>query len=270
MALLIFYCGITSLGFTSFTTNILEDLINNWKQKPIVDIIEGKGICPILYEPLLKDVWPGTNKGCDCSADFFPFVYNRRCRKDDYFCRNMSPIKPIELNIWDGVLLCAKRHTYNYLDLLKQDDRMGCPIGMKKCGKLDNTGKGYCVQENENCFVNKIVINNINEVGSIQLGYSKYFSFTTSDKSSDSLIINSKISQGKVCLDPHEVNTNDKPYKLINEDEQQYYCTNNINSNYYDDRYKRVDSSPLHDYYNFNRLTPILSGLPLYPFPNAD
>ncbi len=54
----------------------------------IIDIIEGKEVCPNDYEPLLKDKCPSTVTGCDSSNDFILPQVKRGKFKKDSSCRS--------------------------------------------------------------------------------------------------------------------------------------------------------------------------------------
>ncbi len=57
--------------------------------------------------------------------------------------RTIQKINPIELNILDGVLLCAKRANNDYIDLISQSTVLGCRIEIKSLGNLDTIGDQY-------------------------------------------------------------------------------------------------------------------------------
>jgi hypothetical protein len=274
LAVLIFYYGITTVGFTYFSTNVLYDLVKNWKTRPLIDIKLGNGICPLSYEPILKDVWPGTVIGCDCSGTLFGSLKTGKCKsKGDAWCSNVSPIPPLELNLWEGTLICGKRHPKNYLYFLKQKIFGGCPLGMKLCGKLDNKNKDYCVNNDEQCLINKILIQNTstNSALSLQLGYGKFLTFSTSTNDpSIPVQIQLKSSEGQVCLDPNQINSHGKPYLLMNSNTYSYFCTNSLDQSFYDDRYKQIDQSTVGEFYDDNKLSQILHLLPQYQFTNTE
>jgi hypothetical protein len=268
-ALAIFYCGITTMSFSYFGEHILTDLVKNWNTHPVIDIVDSKGGCPTGYEPLLNDIWPGTVTGCYCPYILIgQHLSKGKCSSSQKksSCGNVNPVGEIPLNNWDGVLLCAKRHPESYLYFARLGNNKGCEAGMKSCGRLDNLGKDYCVNPDENCFVNNISFSE-NSNG-IQLGYGKFFSFsfstTDTNNSPDDLIIDLRTSTGAMCIDPTEKNIDYKPYLLMDTTKVSYFCINKIDDKYFDDRYKLVDANNMNNYYNDNRLNIVMSVLPEY------
>ncbi len=271
MSAIIFYTGVTSVGFIYFSTNILEDMIRTWQLQPIEDIKEGKVTCPSTYEPLLLDYWPGTVSGCDCTWDLIPTIHRRRCNKDDsILCSTVTSRPQVSMNLWNGVLLCVKRHSENYLYFLSQRvTNTDCPNGMKFCGKLDGTNKNYCVKWDGSCFVNDISISSTLVQNSIALGYGKYLTFSRSDTNPNKKLVSEfTTSQGEVCLDPLQKNRKEKVYKLISNEKYSYFCTHSMNNEFYDNRFELIDTCPLADYYTYNGLDPVFKTLPMYPTPS--
>jgi hypothetical protein len=273
LSILIFYLGMATVGFTYFSTNILQDLVKNWQTQPLIDIKVGLGECPLDYEPIVRDIWPGTVIGCDCSNTLFGSLKSGKCKsKGDTWCSNVSPIPPLELNLWEGTLICGKRHRENYLYFLRQKIFGGCPIGMKLCGKLDNKNKDYCVKNDEPCLINSILIEktNANSLNSVQLGYGKFLTYSTSLKDpSIPIQVQLKSSEGQVCIDPNQINSHGKPYLLMNTNTYGYFCTNSLDQSFFDDRFKLIDQSTLGEFYDDNKLTPILHLLPQFQFNNT-
>jgi hypothetical protein len=282
MAIIILLCGYNTISFSYFGTNILSDLVANWKKRPITDIKIGQGSCPPSYEPLYEDIWLGTVEGCFCNDGT---IEKGKCSsKKSSRCKTIPPIEQVTLHNWDGVLLCAKRYDKDYLFFSKFNSRIGCGLDDKICSRLDNLGKSYCVGPSEECFVNDIVIESIelnpNDIYSINsnyvesnknkvgLGLGKILKFSRDDYSGNDVIVDIKSSIGSVCIDPLEKNINYQPYELIDTSTYKYHCTNKIYDTLYDERYKMIDQMDINDYYNLNMMTPLLNSLPAYNKPD--
>jgi len=66
-----FVFSILAYSETSSRTWHISQLVDNWRNKPIVAIsaAANETHCSIGFEPIVSRVWPGTFLGCYCSAD---------------------------------------------------------------------------------------------------------------------------------------------------------------------------------------------------------
>ena len=150
----------------------LKSLGINWSKGPVVSIINRSSTCEKGEEAILNDYWPGTVSGCDCSNQFSLFgtaklkrgVCSRSKNSGERYCRDVTPIKPIQFSVWDKTALCGKRIDSNYLDMQIVERENDCVNGTKSCGKVDSLGNILCVKSDQICPINYIEILPTNQV----------------------------------------------------------------------------------------------------------
>ena len=143
----------------------LNEVISEYEQTLIMDYSNKK--TKYINEQVNLGEWRGTKKGCDCSnsKEFNYQVYIDLCKQYQINggCKKVYSNQGISLfNIYNTYFYqeTLKR---NYLDLLKQIssfNKSECEGGYKKCGILDTLKNPLCIEKENNCPINDIVINN--------------------------------------------------------------------------------------------------------------
>ena len=78
-------------------TNEMSYVIENWSERPIVDITSDMSPCQNGYVPMFRNKWPGTVEGCDCRHAWRLFstsLQTGRCTHNETRdgCVNVRPI----------------------------------------------------------------------------------------------------------------------------------------------------------------------------------
>ena len=173
--LLIIISLILSLTFTILKNSkrhsleILNSLMNEMNKKPIFSLSKSTEQCSNY---IIFGEFPGTKKGCDCLG-----IKKRRlksyqkdritkgsCTRNQTIagCKNIKSIDSYNFNVWDSNYLCGDNNNNNYIYYLNLSVGEGenCPLNYKKCGYLDTLNNIMCIEEELDCPINKIIINN--------------------------------------------------------------------------------------------------------------
>ena len=215
---------------------------------------------------------------------YFPGIIKGRIYKDRVFkgkcskllgssCKTIDKIDGFELNIWDGNTFCVNKNPeLNYETFIRNsvENNNECDIGFKKCGILDSNNRIMCVEENNDCPINKIIINNNNISPSdfnykiLSLNNNKYLHYTN-EAINDSIIVNISISSGIPCSDPNEINTKFPQY-ILDGNNLRYICTHKLNDNLNDNIYTFIDSNKKSELYKENAVNQCINLLHNYPY----
>ena len=285
LIIIIFTLSGISIHSIKFSKFMFQDLMKNWQKFPIEDIILSRnGVCDNGYSPLINnEYWPGTKQGCMCLNG----LLEDDCPTKRFSCYPVWRRNPIHLTYWRRSLLCAKPYPLNYLYFsLNIPRRKGeCAFGFRNCGELDTLGNDLCIEEKYKCPITNIKIvdaANLNQTLSLRnykvlkLNDGTYFLIgngineTNNERESVDITLNTKViidlkfSEGQVCLNPYEKNTDFVQYKLIN-DFNSYTCRAEVDNLLYDDRYDKIDSYKWANIYQDNNLIQVISELPFYP-----
>ena len=234
--------------------SIFYTFIENWNAYPIIDIVStNKSVCPLGYDILINDKFPGFKKGCYCNNTGELFLDS--CKDIDGFelsCQGISEIKKEKYKIYRKSILCGKRTLNDYFKLLKENlvRRRDCEAGYKNCGIIDSKNYKLCLPENENCPIN--MIHFIDENDNFMSNYD--FNFTkinldqnktlifTRDNIKGKILIEFKIEDGPPCADPLFTNsqTNFTKFKLHPKFSQDQ-CSPLQSDLNYDERYEELD-----------------------------
>ena len=197
----------------------LNEVISEYEQTLIMDYSNKK--TKYINEQVNLGEWRGTKKGCDCSnsEQFNNQVYTDLCKQYQINggCKKVYSNQGISLfNIYNTYFYqeTLKR---NYLDLLKQIssfNKSECEGGYKKCGILDTLKNPLCIEKENNCPINDIVINNQSSLNGYKTFKFKdknlYFHYT--NKKTENMVItniffssqnNSEGNDSKEIIDNH-------------------------------------------------------------------
>ena len=238
-----------------FKTKNMTDIKNNFERKPLYDLTVTSQECPSNQEVITIDRWPGTVDGCDCGVRAIDptnefDVYRKSCGDNKGTkCRSVSGVNSMPITKWEGKKLCVKKiedKTFLYYSLLFNSVKKGkeCQTGYKQCGILDSEENILCLPNNEECPINDILIQDSPPVSSlnyhsIQLTDNKAIYYTT-EAIDKPIIVSFKLSDGRVCIDFEEYNSQQTHPKL---DYYEYYgCRKSYDGITYDDRYEGLDA----------------------------
>ena len=143
----------------------LNETINDYEQTLIMDISlvkKNKNLELINFGE-----WKGTGKGCDCTlSELYNYnIYKGLCNQIQINgkCKRVYSVDPSYIYKIYNTFFYQDILKRNYLDLLKQIssfDKNKCEGSYKKCGILDNLNNPLCIENENECPINDIVINN--------------------------------------------------------------------------------------------------------------
>ncbi|KRX08431.1 hypothetical protein PPERSA_12912 [Pseudocohnilembus persalinus] len=146
-----------------------EQIVNNLKQSPIVDVqLKTSSSCSKGYEPIFQYDFMGTYDGCDCTngSNLSTYalsrkVYQGTCDKNQTKagCDEYDAIDAQELSLYDinGVAqnICVKRSSDVFYKDAPLDGK--CSSDQKTCGSDENKNSIYCVDKDEDCPIYSFV-----------------------------------------------------------------------------------------------------------------
>jgi hypothetical protein len=279
------------MGYYSLQSGLrsVHDISNNWGKNPLLNIVQSYSAqCPQDLHPLLEgNEWGGTVHGCDCvGIRDWDIPYEKRNRLNREWCdfnmtiagcRDVKEVSPVKYSKWKDATLCAKRSNLNFTDFSKYSVVKGrsCFGSFRQCGLMDTLGNVLCVESKSECPINKIIIQNQVTAEPKDHNYTKialnnYFNlFYTNEAIDQPIITDIKLSEGNVCIDPSEINTNYPQYAL-DRDISSYKCKTKVNGNAFDTRFKIIDSENKRDLFSQNGITPLITNLPHFPVLSLD
>lgn len=278
----IFINGVLIITFDCYISNIV-DIKENFESKPIFNLKEANVTCGKTQEILKIDNWMGTVVGCDCNSKkdvsfnkYNSNLYRGQCDgRTGTNCKVVDAVESVSITKWKNKQLChdKKDDNFSYESLLsisvKEDEK--CPIGFKSCGYLDNLKNIMCLAEKDDCPINFAIITN-NKDPPNNYGNYKYNTISfedgthlhyTNEAIDRSVIIKLKLTEGQVCLDIDEYNSNGTRYKL--DYYEHYGCNSNFSNYTYDNRYEYFDTMNKYKLYNDNNVFSQVSSLKQYP-----
>lgn len=278
------------MGYYSLQSGLrsVHDISHNWGKTPILSISLSSGLCPQDQPPLLEgNEWGGTVHGCDCmGVRDWDIPYEKRNKLNREWCdfnmtiagcRDVSENSPVKYTKWKEATLCARRSSLNFSDYSRNSAMKGksCKGSFKPCGLIDTLGNTLCVESKSECPINKIVIlthvtNQPKDYNYTKIQLDSYFNlFYTNEAIDQPILTEIKLSEGKVCFDPSEINTGYSQYAL-DRDLAQYTCRTTLNGNSFDSRFKLIDSENKRDLFTQHGITPLISQLPYFPVLSLD
>jgi len=158
----IFYISIRTLQNFSFQEDTLNNLINQFKQFYMEDIIvlnstnKEDSMCPPDYQELLTNYyWAGNFKGCGCKNNYNTYdFYSNICPEEN--CIDIEESGPKNFTNFNRMHMCYKRGDKNYGDLihnlLPPNEYNNCQNSTHRvCGFIDNLNNIICLPRNETC-----------------------------------------------------------------------------------------------------------------------
>lgn len=283
---IIIICFLSIITLLSYISYIYSDIdynyINkydsNWETGPISDIIKANdnNTCPDEYSLLISSSFPGTNEGCDCrystNKNYKYSIYNRKCL---YYhiadnCTMIFPIEPMQIVNWRKENLCVKRMKRTYWDILSSEivlrNNETCPIGYKKCGKIDTFSNILCMEYRQDCPLNQIIISdkdnpkfNRTLYKSIELTFENKAIYYSNHYINSSIIVEIDLYMNNLsCSSSVEGNFLENSF-ILNKIQSVEKCLTKIDEKYSDDRYIYLDSIPISLLLEFNNLTKIIN-----------
>lgn len=245
-----------------------------------IEAVDPKEDCPKNFFPLSLYTYPGTSKGC--------LISNNTLKKDSCsiwskLFKSTDEIEETSQKTFDTIFskkLCA--FSYNENNYINNIDNNGENKENKKlCGLLDTNGIKYYIENDKECPINKIIINNkisINDekftFNSVELIKDKYYlhysnDFNETDDNSNFLLTDDSlfISEGYPCINPDEINTYHIQYILSNK-KNSYICDTNIENKRLDTRYSPIINIQKNVLYQDNNID--LETFFNYPFKDTD
>jgi hypothetical protein len=272
------------LGYTRVEFDITQanSISANWYTQPI---LEFENNCPVGFTSLIQEKWPGTVEGCDCSNVDISSIYERKinrgaCSSDMLAsgCKGVPSIYPKEL-YWGSKKLCVKRSENTYFEYSYKAAEKGkvCEIGYKICGVLDSLGNLMCEESGKQCPINKIVIQDKNLPAPKDYNYKKVSLdnnktlYTTNEAIDLQILTEIKLSEGKVCVYPGDINVSPNLEQYILDTEyDNYKCKTKNSGTLYDSRYNFLDTTRKSQFYEENGILPFINNLPSYPLSSLN
>ena len=273
------------LKLSKNSLNIIKSLNNDINNKLIysISLKQENSACSKNESILIIDNFPGTITGCDCigirksrvKSNHRDRINRGSCSYNESIagCRIINSIESKDFIIWDNNTFCVNysKYDYEYYLNLSVGEGENCPSGFKKCGILDSLFHVMCIEENLDCPINKILINNESyysenniNFNTINLKNNKYLHYTNKNIN-DQVISNFKLNEeGFPCYNPMRYNTIYPQYILL-ENFESFICIDKFNNSFYDKRYQYLDSISKYKLYNENSLYDSLTGKPNYP-----
>ena len=239
--------------------------------------------CPKNYFPLKLYTYPGTSEGCLISNDT---LEKDLCSFWTKLFKKTEEIKETKEKNFDKIFtkkLCAI--SFNENNYISNINKNNYDNNKKVCGLLDTTGTKYYIDNNEECPINKIIINNEKNIkikdekysfttlelikDKYYLHYSNNYYDNNEDNNNAFLLTNESfiISEGYPCINPEEINTYHIQYILSNA-QNLYVCNTNIDNKREDTRYLKIIDIQKDKLYEDNDIN--LDNFFNYPFKDAD
>ena len=226
---------------TSFPKSFLREINQNFGDSSIISFNTS------CKDPIKLGFWGGMRKGCDCIGINSLDIKTERPIKGNNYAKLLENSVPPESN---------------------------CSEGKKQCGILDTKLQKLCLNSNEICPINDIIINNdnntINENSkinytTIKLNNEKYLHYTN-QAINKQLIINFKLSNDFPCIYPGEFSW----YYYYPLEPNNGTCATNISDKTRDDRYEKIDIINKSILYKDNNIHDKIKDISNYPFYNLN
>ena len=207
--------------------------------------------CQPLEEKLILGYWDGTRDKCTFYGKTGCISY-------------IKGIKPKSYTVFGGKEMCVIRKGESYYDMVKSGKIIAkektCNATQKLCGIVDTFGRKLCVNQEEECPLNKISIDKAFEETPLNKFISKIyldknnmrFNFLDEENAENEILSIIKLSIGLPCLNISQKN-------WISYHEEEKYKTQRctpINGKTFDDRYQKFENfhTKIIDLYRDNNL----------------
>lgn len=265
-----------------FENPYLDDLIHNWNNKPIKELYIAKNNenCNKYF---LNYEWKGINDSCDCkysnNSSTKGNIYEGKCNliKTLLGCQTVNKIKSLKSQVWKNSKLCIKELNFNFSESITVVGNK-CPKHYILCG-TDTKNFSLCFPKAYSCPINYIKFSNsekkTNEKITHTLKLNEDWYIHYSNKfTNNSIIIDIKYSEGRVCVNPREANiknTHLKYKKTRDEIETEkfkekqklhFYCNTKIGKSNFDERFNHLDSNSKFKFFTENQINNLVEKLP--------
>lgn len=210
--------------------------------------VNSKENCPDNTFPFELYTYPGTHVGCLTSNNI---LKKDSCNLWTKIFKKGETIIETNATSFHNIFskkLCAELfNENNYITNLNNNINIDNK-NKKLCGILDTVGTKYYIEENKECPINKILINNISNINddnfkTIELIEDKYyFHFSNNyNENNNYLLTNDSltISEGYPCINPDEINTYHIQY-ILSKANESFICDTNIKNVRLDSRYSPI------------------------------
>ena len=197
--------------------------------------------CQASEENLILGYWDGTKGICFC---FGKKKVGDTCQEKD--CVTIGEIKPKGYTVFEGKEMCVIRKGESYFDMVKSGKiiakEKSCSETQKLCGIVDTFGRKLCVNQDEDCPLNKSSIDKIYKETHLNKFISDknnlLINFLDEENAENKIISIIKLSDGLPCL-----NISQKNWISYHEEEKYKIqkCTP-INGKTFDDRYQKFEN----------------------------
>ena len=265
-----YFYGDIIINYVNKDYNSIVILKDNIQSSPIYSIsLLTTGKCNEKEEIYPIGYFPGIRKG----KLYKKKISLGKCLFFDKNCKKIKKVNGFNLNIWDGNTFCVNKNSeLNYETYIRNsvENNKECDIGFKKCGILDSNNRIMCIEENNNCPINKIIINN-NEKSPTDFNYvtlslnNNKFLHYTNESINSNIIVNFSISSGIPCLNPNEINTK-YPQYILDKNFRRYICTDKILNEFNDNSFIKLDTIKKSLLYQQNNVNDIIDKLYNYPY----
>jgi hypothetical protein len=249
----------TNYDISDLELDFYKKIGNNWSLNLISEIKLNN--CTD-NDNLIKDYWPGENKGCNCGNGIIYIECPTDINNNNNIICNKTIIpekEPIKYKLWRGEKICGfsnkeyKNKTYFDLDI--QENSTKCDENKKSCGIIDTFNNILCINKLENCPIldikfkqgiykpiknEKIIYSNdpnynYNYINNNIINNNNNFTIVINNNPNDFpngtfIPLEFKISENKPCMNPYYKEYNYTLYPL-----DKYYgkneCKEFINNN---------------------------------------
>ena len=275
-----FVCSIMAYNATAQRTWHINQIVTNWKMRPIVSITStNETYCPKGYDPIINKLWPGTFAGWYWDNTVIDSKLRNTLVIDAWDTiqssngwRTLKEQNPILLRkFFPGYLICVERQGIPITEMEKPFQNGKWPDNQKVWGPTDKKHYQIWVNEKDEWPIIDILFDvkrNSTPDGYSLVDLGKYALYYSSNTDHGTLpIVEFILSEGNsVCIDPKDVNKDPNKilYPLLNDN---FYkgCLTNIEGIKYDSRWEDQTSVTEWDLYQNNPIyQDTLNSLPLY------
>lgn len=260
----------------------LNDLINNWSNKPIEKfyIAKNNEKCKRYF---LDYKWEGVPVSCDCKSSnngsVKGDVYKGKCNilKSLLGCETIRNIEPQSAQIWKNSKICIKEYDLDFSETLTVIGNK-CPKHYLLCG-TDSKNFSLCFPKSYGCPVNYLKFSNSEKKPSEKITHTlklneDWYIHYSNKFDNNTIPIDIKYTEGRVCVNPTESNvkrthlkykketTEIEEDKLKEKQKIHIYCETKIGKTNFDERYNHLDSNSKFKFFTDNKITNELEKIP--------
>ncbi len=276
LCVLIYLYNINKNIFFESSIDLSQQIIdnNNFSLIYNINVIDKDNNCSNTSFPLTLYHFNGFDEGCLINNNY---LKKGKCNYINNLFNQTEKIDKIDdkdFKNFFGKKLCIKTNKIDLNDLIV---KKSCnEINETDCGYFDIEKNKLCIQKGNECPINEIKVNNIqnSDLKTKNINYNSNLTFSNKNSEGNIMFANNIIlSEGDLCLNKYEYNTFHEQYILDNI-YNNYTCKTHIKlstisnfSNYFDLRYTPLLSFNKNDFFIENNLN--LSNITLFPFPDT-